>query len=326
MARRPGAVAVTGGALLALLCPGAATAQDGDVAARTVSGGYASWSTAAAELADLGVRLDVAEPAVRGGPERAWFPATGGGTDPDGADAAIDLGGTARLTGAAPSLTLAGLRLDLAGDTGTLSARTALRGEARELALADLTTGAEPVVRASGVTWTGLRASLTPDGAALLAEWSGVRFAAGDALGVLDVTVGTAGAQEGGETPQPTPTPTPYPSEEKQSEEKQGEQQEENPATGDPTRPAAPTATVSHPELTAGTEQHVTGAGFEPGEVVLVAIDEDTRYQAVADGTGRIARTFPVYATATEGAHTVELSTVTGKHRAVVEFGVRVAS
>ncbi|QWA24932.1 hypothetical protein [Streptomyces osmaniensis] len=77
---------------------------------------------------------------------------------------------------------------------------------------------------------------------------------------------------------------------------------------------------------TAGGERTVIGTGFEPGEVVLVAIDRDTRYQAVADDTGHVSRTFPVYATAAEGAHTVELTTVTRGHTAVAEFGVRANS
>ncbi|MDF3149110.1 hypothetical protein PBV88_50035, partial [Streptomyces sp. T21Q-yed] len=214
-------------------------------------------------------------------------------------DADVELGGSALLTsstGPRP-LPLGGLRLRLDGDAGTLHARTAVDGRARELTLADVKSGAEPVVRTSGVTWTGLQASLTQDGAALLSEWSGAEFAAGDAYGVLDLTVGT-----GGDTTEAAP--------------------EEKPATLPP-QATAPSATVTRTTLTPGVEQQVSGAGFEPGEVVLVAIDQDTRYQAVADEAGRISRTFPVYATATEGAHTVELATVTGERRAVADFGVR---
>ncbi|MFE0676350.1 hypothetical protein [Streptomyces sp. NPDC058867] len=80
---------------------------------------------------------------------------------------------------------------------------------------------------------------------------------------------------------------------------------------------------MTAPELTPGTDQTVTGEGFEPGEVVLVAIDQDTRYQVTADEQGRVSRAFPVYATAVEGVHTVELSTVTGERGAVADFAVR---
>ncbi|MGW6912017.1 HtaA domain-containing protein [Streptomyces sp. NPDC054940] len=311
MAKRPGAAAVTGGALLVLLCPGGAAAQDGDEIPRDMSGGYARWSIAPAELDDQGISLDVAEPAVQASADRAWFPTTSGSTDPETGDADVELGGSALLTSPAGTqpLPFSGLRLRLDGNAGALYARTVVDGRARQLALADLKSGAAPVVRTSGVTWTGLRASLTQDGAALLSEWSGAEFAAGDAYGVLDLTVGT-----GGDTteaaPQETPLPTPGTPEEK-------------PAATPQPAPTAPSATVTHATLSPGAEQQVTGAGFEPGEVVLVAIDDDTRYQAVADGAGRISRTFPVYGTAAEGAHTVELSTVTGERRAVVDFGVR---
>jgi hypothetical protein len=297
MAKRPGAAAVTGGALLALLCPGIATA---DALPREVTGGYA-----ALKFENPSASLSVAEPAVRGSADRVWFPATGGGVDPGTGDADVEWGGTALLTSAAGhQLPLSGLKLRLDKDTGTLHARTVVAGQARELDLADVTSGAEPVVRSGGLTWTGLSASLTDDGAALLSEWSGAEFAAGDAFGVLDVTVGTAGTAAE-DTPQPTPTATP-------TEQKQ--------AVPEPT---APTATVTRATLTPGAEQQVTGEGFEPGEVVLVAIDEDTRYQAVADEQGRVSRAFPVYDTATEGAHAIELYTVTGGRSAVVEFGVR---
>lgn len=300
MAKRPGAAAaVTGGALLALLCPGVATA---DTLPSEVTGGYA-----ALRFENEGVSLNVAEPAVRGSADRVWFPAAGGDVSPETGDADLELGGTAALTSAAgKQLSLSGLTLRLDGGTGTLHTRTVVAGQARELDLADVTSGAEPVVRTSGVTWTGLSASLTEDGAALLSEWSGAEFATGDAFGVLDVTVGV-GTTEAEESPQPTPTPTATPTEQKQAAPE----------------PTPPTATVIHTDLAPGAEQQVTGEGFEPGEVVLVAIDEDTRYQAVADEQGRVSRAFPVYATATEGAHTVELYTVTGGRSAVAEFGVR---
>ncbi|MFG2550118.1 HtaA domain-containing protein [Streptomyces sp. NPDC048581] len=311
MAKRPGATAVTGGALLVLLCPGGATAQDGDTPPRDMSGGYASWNTAPADLDDQGISLDVAEPGVQGPADLAWFPTTSGAADPATCDADVELGGSALLTsptGTQP-LPLSGLRLRLDGDAGALYARTVVNGRARQLALADVKSGAEPVVRTSGVTWTGLRASLTQDGAALLSEWSGGEFTAGDAYGVLDLTVGTGG-ESAEAAPEETPRPTPGTPEEK-------------PAAPPHQTTTAPSATVTRTTLSPGAEQQVTGAGFEPGEVVLVAIDDDTRYQAVADEAGRISRTFPVYGTATEGAHTVALSTVTGERRAVVDFGVR---
>ncbi|PAZ14404.1 hypothetical protein CLM62_19555 [Streptomyces sp. SA15] len=316
MAKRPGAAALAGGALLALLCPGPATAQDGETFPREVSGGFASWATAEAELTDRGVSIDVAEPAVQGSGDRVWFPATGGGTDPESGDAEVELAGTARLAGSAAAvrpLTLGGLRLELRGGGGALFARTAVDGEARELALADVAAGdASPAVRTGGVTWTGLRASLTDDGAQLLSEWSGQRFAAGDGLGLLDVTVGTGG---GGDAPEPPAAPagTPQPSRGATAPEKQRTA---------PRQQREPSAAVAHADLAAGSEQEVTGAGFEPGEVVLVAIDEDTRYQVVADEEGRVSRTFPVYGTATEGAHTVELYTASGERRAVTRFEV----
>lgn len=312
MAKRPGAAAVAGGALLVLLCPGGAAAQDGDAFPRAMSGGYASWNTTPADFEDQGISLDVAEPAVQGAADRAWFPTTSGGTDPETGDVDVELGGSALLTSSAGTqpLPLGGLRLRLDGDAGALYARTVVDGRARELALADVKSGAEPAVRTSGVTWTGLQASLTQAGAALLSEWSGAEFTAGDAYGVLDLTVGT-----GGETAEAAPEETPRPT---------STAPEEKPAAATPQHPTTPpSATVAHTTLMPGTEQRVTGAGFEPGEVVLVAIDDDTRYQAVADEAGRISRTFPVYGAAAEGAHRVELSTVTGERRAVADFGVR---
>lgn len=314
MAKRPGAAALAGGALLALLCPGVAAARDGDAFPLEVSGGFASWATADAELTGQGVSLDVAEPAVRGSADRAWFPATGGGTDPATGDAEVELAGTARLAGPAATaqpLTLGGLRLELRGGEGALFARTAVGGEARELALADVAADDAPAVRTGGVTWTGLRASLTDDGAHLLSEWSGRPFAAGDGLGLLDVTVGTGS----GDAPEPPgrTAGTPQPSPSAIGPEKQ---------QAAPRHEGGPSAAVAHADLAAGGEQEVTGAGFEPGEVVLVAIDEDTRYQAVADEEGRVSRAFPVYGTATEGAHTVELYAVSGERGAVARFEV----
>jgi hypothetical protein len=322
MVKRPGAAALAGGALLALLCPGPAAARDGHAFPREVSGGFVSWATAGAELAGRGVSFDVAEPAVRGSAERAWFPAAGGGADPATGDAEVELAGTARLTpsaGSARPLALGGLRLELEGGAGALYARTAVAGgAARELALADVAVGeAAPAVRTGGVTWTGLRASLTQEGALLLSEWSGQGFAAGDGLGLLDMTVGT-GAGESPEMPtQPDGTPGPQspPSASATTAEKPEEPEEHQ-------RQGAPSAALTHAGLAAGGEQAVTGAGFPPGEVVLVAIDEDTRYQAVADVEGRVSRAFPVYATATEGTHAVELYSVSGERRAVARFEV----
>jgi hypothetical protein len=319
MTKRPGAAVLAGGALLTLLCPGVAAAQDGEAFPREVSGGYASWSTAGTELADRGVSVDVAAPATRGPAGRAWFPATGGGTNPQSGDADVELAGSARLSGAARPLTLGTLRLELRDGTGTLRTRTTVGTEVRELPLADVTSGAgAPAVRTGGVTWTGLKAALTDEGARLLSEWSGSRFTAGDSLGLLDVTVGTGSADaaptpptqpdatSGPSAQPPIPAPASTPAREKQQVE--------------------PAASVAHAGLTAGAEQTVTGTGFEPGDVVLVAVDDDTRHQAVADEEGRISQTFPVYATADEGAHTVELSTVTGERGAVTRFEVQPAA
>ncbi|OQD55300.1 hypothetical protein BM536_011740 [Streptomyces phaeoluteigriseus] len=301
MAKRPGVVALVAGALIALCAPGAAGAQEGpggDPPPREVSGGYANWGTAGAELSDRGVSLDVMLPAVRTSADRASFPALGGAADPRTGGADLELGGAARLEGpAAQPLVLAGLRLRLAGDGGALYARTVVDGRAGELALADVTRDAAPAVRATGVTWTGLRASLTAEGAALLSSWSGARFAAGDGLGVLDVTVGTPAPEpEAAETP-PAASP--------------------GARAPEPAADPEPAASVAHPTLAPGAEQTVTGEGFEPGAVVLVAIDGDTRYQTVAGADGRVERTFPVYATAFAGEHTVELAAVTGR-RAVL--------
>ncbi|MEU9364498.1 HtaA domain-containing protein [Streptomyces avermitilis] len=314
---RPGAAALAGGALFALLCPGAVAAESGDAFSREVSGGYASWATASAALADHGVSMGAGKPAVRGSADRTWFPATGGGTDPETGDVDVGFAGTARLTRSADPaqpLVLDDLRLRLTDGAGALYARTELGGRERTLALAGVRANdAEPVVRTGGSTWTGLRASLTDEGARLLSAWSGQRFAEGDALGELAMTVGTGGVAAGkpagpGEVTRPSPAPSAA-----------------TPEKQEPTAPApAPaSAAVARPDLTAGGEQRVTGEGFAPGEVVLVAIDDDTRYQAVADGEGRVSRSFPVYATAAEGEHAVELYTAAGDRRAAVRFGVR---
>ncbi|WP_371544449.1 HtaA domain-containing protein [Streptomyces sp. NBC_00554] len=322
MRKRPSAVVLAGGALFALLCPGMAAAQDGDAFPREVSGGYVSWATASAALSGHGVSLDAVAPAVRGSADRTWFPATGGGTDPGTGDADIDLGGTARLTGsaeAAGTLLLDDLRLSIEDGGGALYVRTELDGQERDFALAGVRSdGAEPAVRDGGVTWTGLRASLTDEGARLLSTWSGQRFAAGDGLGTLDVTVGTGSTGGASEKPaQPDEAPQASPG----ATAPDGQQAApEQTADG-----AGPSAAVALADLTAGAEQGVTGEGFEPGEVVLVAIDEDTRYQTVADAEGRVSRTFPVYASAVEGAHTVELYTVNGARSAVAQFLVRAA-
>ncbi|MCM1975558.1 MULTISPECIES: HtaA domain-containing protein [unclassified Streptomyces] len=292
MTKRPGAVAVTGGALLALLGQGTAAAQDTEV-----SGGYVSWA------------LDSAELALDGAPRPAWLPATTGTADPETGALDLELGGTTRLSpsvGTLPPLPLADLRLRLDGDSGALRTRTALDGEARELALADVAPG-DTVVRSGGVTWTGLTASLTEEGAELLSQWSGREFEPGASLGRLDVTVGTgAGTGTGTGTPEP-PKADPAPA----------------PSASAPAAKAPPQAAVNSPELTAGTTQTVTGTGFVPGEVLLVAIDQDTRYQVTADEQGHASREFPVYATAVEGAHTVELYDVSGERRADAGFVVR---
>ncbi|MFK0121503.1 hypothetical protein [Streptomyces sp. NPDC090994] len=319
MTKRPGVAAAAGGALLALLGPSPATAQDAEDlprGSREISGGYTSWTTGNTRLSDAAVSFDVAEPAVRDAADRAWFPAAGGGTDPAAGTARVELAGTARLTdatAAASPLVLGGLRLDLRDGTGTLRTRTVTGGEVRELALADLTSGGPaPAVRASGVTWSGLDAALTEEGARLLSAWSGREFTAGDGLGRLAVTVGTGSTAETPAAPRPAPSDTP----------------DGTPATTPTTPPPtaerdAPAAAVRHTTLTPGGEQTVTGTGFTPGEIVLVAIDADTRYQTAADEQGRLTRSFPVYATATEGAHTVELTAVSGGHRAAARFGVR---
>lgn len=229
--------------------------------------------------------LDVTRPAVRASTDRASFPALGGAADPESGSAELELGGAARFEGSgARSLVLAGLRLRLAGAGGALYGRTVVDGRVRELALAEVATaGADPVVRATAVTWTGLRASLTAEGAALLSSWSGARFTAGDGLGVLAVTAetgetGETGEVEGAEEAGGTGTGAAAP-------EGAGSPQA-SPGAAAQTRAGGqgkPTVAVARAALTAGAEQTIIGAGFTPGAVVLVAIDGDTRYQAVAD-------------------------------------------
>ncbi|MFE8012522.1 hypothetical protein ACFU3O_07245 [Streptomyces antibioticus] len=305
MVKRPGAVALVAGALFALSAP---TAVAGEEPSEAVSGGRADWTPAAG-----GVSFDVTAPAVPTASGGGSFPALGGTADPRTGAAEVALGGVARLGDPARRpLVLAGLRLRLTGEEGVLYARTVVDGRARELALAEVAE-AKPAVRATGVTWSGLRASLTEEGAALLSGWSGGGFAAGDAFGAFDVTVGT----ERGESPVPQASPS-------------AEAEEPSPASAAPD-PAedeggGPAAVVARPVLAAGAEQIVTGAGFAPGAVVLVAIDGDTRYQAVADAEGRFARAFPVYANAAEGQHTVVLTAVGGEQAvAEVAFSVTAA-
>lgn len=329
MGKRPGAVALAAGALFTLCCPTAVAAEGGSAGKplpREVSGGYASWATAGAELTGWGVSVDVTAPAVRAAGERAWFPADGGAADPDTGAADVELGGSARLTGAAGQpLLLGALRLELDGDEGALYARTVAGGRTSELALAEVAaSGAGPVVRTGGVTWTGLRASLTAEGAALLSAWSGSTFAAGDGLGVLDVTVGTG--KGGTATPEGSGSPQTSPGGEQSPAAPRGESTGSG-ASAEAAGSAEPTAAVERPSLTPDTEQAVTGAGFAPGAVVLVAIDGDTRYQAVADADGRIAQRFPVYTTAFEGEHTVELTAVSGEPATVgARFGVEASN
>ncbi|KPI17692.1 hypothetical protein OK074_1713 [Actinobacteria bacterium OK074] len=245
--------------------------------------------------------------------------------------------GTARLAepaDAAHPLVLHALRLELDGGTGTLRVRTELDGSARELALAELDTadGAAPVVRASGVTWTGLRASLADAGARLLSGWSGESFAVGEGLGELDLTVGTgtgSGAMGGGsaEGAEVSGAPAADADADMEATESEGTQAQ-GPAEEEPAASAPLSAAVAHPALTAGGERQVTGEGFQAGDVALVAIDGDNRYQAVADAEGWVVRAFPVCGTAVEGGHVVELHFVEGKpgEGGVARFGVRAVS
>ncbi|MCX5168957.1 HtaA domain-containing protein [Streptomyces antibioticus] len=301
MVKRPGAVALVAGALFALSAPAAVAGQESSA---PVSGGRADWTPAAG-----GVSFDVTAPAVPTASGGGSFPALGGTADPRTGAAEVALGGVARLgePGRQP-LVLAGLRLRLTGEEGALYARTVVDGRARELALAEVAE-VKPAVRATGVTWSGLRASLTEEGAALLSDWGGGGFTAGDAFGAFDVTVGT----EQGESPVPQASPS--------------AEAEEPPASAPPDKAedegSGPAAVAARPVLAAGAEQSVTGAGFAPGAVVLVAIDGDTRYQAVADAEGRFARAFPVHANAAEGEHTVVLTAVGGEQSvAEVRFSV----
>ncbi|MET8976073.1 HtaA domain-containing protein [Streptomyces sp. NPDC004539] len=310
MAKRTAVVSLATGALLTLGGPGAFAAQDGPDA---ITEGRAAWSGAEGELAVRGVSFGVTKPAVDAA--SASFPAVGGGLDAERATGEVQLGGAVRLAGATGQqpLVLAGLTLRLTGSEGTLRARTALDGRAREVTLAEVAArGAGPVVRESAVTWAGLRAELSEEGAALLSSWSGREFAAGDGLGVFDVTVGAGVAEEPVGAPAASPTPSPSgassgvvtPSSEEAS--------------------AGPAAvSLAHPALAAGGQQRLTGEGFAPGAVLLVAIDGDTRYQAVAGEDGRFAQDFPVYDNAAQGAHAVEVTAVTGEQAVLgAEFEV----
>ncbi|WP_200302042.1 HtaA domain-containing protein [Streptomyces adelaidensis] len=319
---RPGAAVTAAGALLALLCQGTATAQEGEEAPREVSGGYLSWAPTFGSSAGGAATVTAEAPAVRGSGGRTWFPVDGGSAAPRTGDAEVGLGGSIRLGGpGADTLTLGELRLRLDGGTGTLRVRAERAGETDDLTLAEIGAGsAAPAVRTGGATWSGLRVSLTAEGAELLTGWSGRSYAAGDELAPLDVTLGTGASGTGepqggidGESGDDAATPAP---------------DESDPAAG-PTgtdaeqgAAAVPSAVVEQANLAAGAGRRVTGEGFEPGEVVLVAIDDDTRYQAVADDSGRVARDFPVYDTAAEGAHTVRLHSVTGGREAAAEFTV----
>lgn len=316
---RPGAAVTAAGALLALLCQGTATAQDADGAPREVSGGFASWGPTFGASTGTDATVTAEAPAVRGSGGRTWFPVDGGSAAPKAGDADVELDGSIRLSGAGTgTLTLSELRLRLDDGTGTLRVRAERAGESGDLTLAEVGTGsAAPTVRSGGATWSGLRVSLTAEGAGLLAEWSGRAYAAGDELAPLDVTVGTgaSGADRpedasGDDTPSPTPD-----ADGAAAPGSEGEADQESVA-------ATPSAAVNLTSLAPGAEQRVTGAGFASGEVVLVAIDDDTRYETLADDSGEVARDFPVYATAAEGAHTVRLYSVTGGREAAAEFTV----
>ncbi|GAA3783606.1 HtaA domain-containing protein [Streptomyces phyllanthi] len=319
MNRRPVAAVLAGGVLTALLCQASAEAEGGARAPREVSGGYASWAVAE----DVSVRAG--KPAVGGAGGRSWLPVTGGSADPVAGDAAVDLAGELELSTAGPStagsasaaLTLGELRLRLDDGDGTLHARAEVDGRTRRLALADVRRGAaSPVVRSAGATWTGLRVSLTAEGAELFSSWTGEPYEEGGELAPLDITVGMPG--DTGEPP-PVPPGSPEPKPETEPEQEPEQEPESRPQAGK----APLAATVAHSTVGTGGEQLVTGAGFEPGEVVLVAIDDDTRYDVVADGSGRVSQAFPVYATAAEGVHAVELRTVSGDRTTGAEFAVR---
>ncbi|MFM9441971.1 HtaA domain-containing protein [Streptomyces acidiscabies] len=306
MAKRTAVVSLATGALLALGSPGALAGQD----LPGVTEGRAAWSGTDGELAARGVAFGVTKPAVESA--GVSFPAVGGGLDVQRASGEVRLGGAVRLDGAESQqpLVLAGLTLRLSGRAGTLQARTAVNGRAREVTLAEVAASdAGPAVRESAVTWAGLRAELSEEGAALLSSWSGRGFVAGDGLGVLDVTVGTGVAEEPVGAPAANPTPTPGSSGAEVSAEASPE--------------AAAAVSLTRLTLPAGGQQRLTGEGFTPGAVLLVAIDGDTRYQAVADGDGRFVRDFPVYGNAARGAHAVEVTAVTGEQAVVgAEFEV----
>jgi hypothetical protein len=256
-----------------------------------------------------------------------WLPVDGGDAAPAAGDAGVALTGSLRLTAAgstAGDLTLDGLRLELDGGSGTLSARAGLDGTSRRLALAEVRRGpSAPAVRGAGATWTGLRLSLTADGAALFASWTGQTYEKGGELAPLDVTVGLRADGRGGDGQEDTGDSAGGGAGGDVADESSAPATPE-PKPGKENAGPALSAGVAHPNVGAGGEQRVTGEGFAPGEVVLVAIDDDTRYDVVADDSGRVSRTFPVYATAAEGTHTVELRTVSGEQGPVaVEFAVR---
>ncbi|MER6960148.1 hypothetical protein [Streptomyces sp. NPDC000618] len=284
MAKRTGAVALVAGALFALGAPASAAGRE------LPEGARAEWT-----LTAPGVSLGVTAPAVRTADGGASLPALDGDTDSGTGVTELELGGAARLdTAARQPLVLAGLRLRLTGVEGELYARTVVDGRARELALAEV---------------AGSRASLTEEGAALLSSWSGTEFTAGEGLGEFEVTLPEAAV----ESPQASPPPV------------DGAAGQTAEPTAGPTTDAreAAAAAVARSALAPGTEQTVSATGFAPGAVVLVAIDGDTRYQDVADAQGRLARSFPVYATAVEGAHIVELTQVGGEQQVVaVDFTV----
>ncbi|WP_215451990.1 HtaA domain-containing protein [Streptomyces sp. ATCC 21386] len=330
---RPGAAVTAAGALLALLCQGTAAARDGAESPREVSGGFASWGPAFGESTGAAATVTAGAPAVRGPGGRTWFPVDGGSVNPGAGDADVALDGSIRLgRPGTDTLTLDELRLRLDDGTGTLRVRAQRAGEGHELTLAQVGPGAgAPSIRSGGATWSGLRVSLTVEGAALLTRWSGRSYTAGDELAPLDVTVGTGasgtagprggvpGASDGDASAPPEGGDDPSPG----SAGTGAEPGKDADAGAEQQAGAAPSAAVDLANPAVGDGRRVTGEGFVPGEVVLVAIDDDTRYQAVADESGRIARDFPVYDTASEGAHTVRLYSVTGGREAVAEYTVR---
>ncbi|MCK8678363.1 HtaA domain-containing protein [Streptomyces lichenis] len=323
MNRKAGAAALAAGVLLALLGQPSAGARENEPRTpREVSGGYASWALAGGSLTGRGgaeVTVHADRPATAGTGERVWFPVGDGSADPAAGDAAMELTGTLRLTAAGADgaeLALSQLRLSLDGGRGVLSAYAARPGATERLPLAEVHPGGTaPLVRGAGATWSGLRLTLTGQGAALLSDWSGERYEKGGELAPLDVTVGLAGQGTGDQgdgagTPAGEPSGPPSPSPEAPP---RGDTSSAPAQTRTADEPAAPpTAVLAHPAVAAGGEQLVTGAGFSPGEVVLVAIDDDTRYDVVADDEGRVSQAFPVYRTATPGAHAVELRPVSG--------------